>query len=138
MAQTITPNLYDLQGQGVRIGYSTSSIAGKAQLTFKKGRKTLSFTGDEINVLDTAIGALISVTIAATPDQSSTSFSFLLPAIQLSKESAKQAFRTVGITTVRKTSLGGPVKGVQQTYKTIQLRGSAQKVQFLAQKTASA
>jgi hypothetical protein len=137
MAQII-PNQYQLQGQGVRIGYSTSSIAGKAQLSFKKGRKTLNFTGDQIGVLDTTIGALITVTIAAVPDRSSTSFSFLLPAIHLSKESAKQSFRTIGITTVQKTTIAGPVKGVQQVYRSVQLRGTAAKVQFLVQKTASA
>ena len=138
MAGKIIPNLYEIQGQGVRVGYSTSSITGKAQLSFKKGRKTLTFTGNEIGLLDTAIGALITVTIASTPDHSFTSFSFLLPAIQLSKESAKQSFRTIGITTVHKTTITGPVKGVQQVYKSVQLRGTAQQVQFLAHKTARA
>ncbi len=138
MAEKIVPNQYELQGQGVRVGYSTSSIAGNAQLSFKKGRKTLDFTGDEINVLDTKSGALITVTIATTPDRSFTLLSFLLPAIQLSKESAKQSFRTIGITTIQKTTIAGPVSGVQQVYKSIQLSGTARHVQFLAQNTASA
>src|SRR5262249_49156034 len=63
-------------------------------------------------------------------------FSFLLPTIELSKESAKQSFRTIGITTIHKTTIAGPVKGVQQVYKSVQLRGTAQHVLFLAQKTA--
>ena len=130
MAQKIIPNLYELQGPGVRISYSTSSIAGKPQLSFKKGRTTLSFSGDEISVLDTEIGGLITVTIATTPDRSFTSFSFLLPAIQLAKESAKQSFRTIGITTVHKTMIAGPVKGVQQVYKSVQLQGTARQVEF--------
>jgi hypothetical protein len=138
MAQKINPNQYEIQGQGVRISYSTSSIAGKPQLSFQKGRKTLNFTGDEIGLMDTAIGALITVRIATTPDRSITTFSFLLPAIQLSKESAKQSFRTIGISTVHKTTIAGPPNGVQQSYTTVPLRGSAQHVQFLAQKTASA
>lgn len=130
MAQKIIPNQYELQGPGVRISYSTSSIAGKPQLSFTKGRKTLNFTGDEIGLLDTTIGALITVTIATTPDQSFTSFSFLLPTIELSKESAKQSFRTIGITTIHKTTIAGPIQGVQQVYKSVQLRGTAGKVQF--------
>jgi hypothetical protein len=137
MAQKIMPNQYELQGPGVRIGYSTSSVAGSAQLSFKKGRKTLNFRGDEIGLVDTAIGALVTVTIATTPDRSFTSFSFLLPTVQLSKESAKQSFRTIGITTIHKTTIAGPVKGVQQVYKSVPLRGTAQQVQFLAKKTAS-
>jgi len=130
MAQKIVPNQYELDGQGVHVDYSTSSLTGKPQLSFRKGRNTLSFTGSEIVPLDTMIGALITVTIASTPDLSSTTFSFLLPSIELSKESAKQSFRTNGITTLSKTSIAGPVKGVQQTYKIVELRGSAQRVTF--------
>ena len=44
--------------------------------------------------------------------------------------SKKQAFRTIGITTVAKTTIAGPPPGVQQTYKTVALRGSAQQVTF--------
>lgn len=130
MAQKITPNQYELVGPSIQISYSTSSISGKPQLSFKRGRTTLSFTGNQINVLDTISGALVTVTIASTPDLSSTTFSFVLPSIELAKESAKQAFRTFGVTTVRKTSISGSVKGVQQTYKVVELRGSAQRVVF--------
>ena len=134
----ITPNQYELQGTGVRIHYSTSSIAGRAQLRLQKGRQTLDFSGNEIGVVETPVGALITVTIATIPDRSVTTFSFLLPAIDLAKAAAKQSFQTVSLITTRKTTIAGPPKGVQQTYKAIALRGSAQQVQFLAQRTAKA
>jgi hypothetical protein len=130
MAQKIVPNQFDLQGQGISISYSTSSISGKPLLSFKKGRQTLNFSGDQIGALDTQIGSLITVTIATKVDREFTTFSFLLPAIQLPGAGSKQAFRTLGITTVHKTSIAGPVKGAQQTYKTIALRGSARRVDF--------
>jgi len=130
MATKIVPNQFDLKGQGVSISYSTSSLTGKPQLSFKKGRQTLSFTGDEITVVDTMIGGLVTVVIAKTVDREFTSFSFLLPAIQLSDPSAKQLFRTLGITTVHVTSIAGPVQGVQQSYKSVQLRGTARQVVF--------
>jgi hypothetical protein len=138
MAQTNAPNQYDLQGEGVTVGYSTSSIGGKPQLTYKKGRQTLSFSGDEIRAADTEIGALVSVTIAKSVDRGFTDFSFLLPRIQLSASSSKQSFRTIGITTVVTTTIAGPVKGAQQTYKAIALSGKASQVEFLVQKTAGA
>ena len=138
MAEKIVPNSYDLQGTGVSINYSTSSIAGKPQLTYKKGRQTLSFSGDEIGVLDTQLGKLITVTIAKTVDRGFTSFSFLLPTIDLAATSSKGSFRTIGITTVHKTTIAGPVKGAQQTYKSIELSGVARSVAFLTQKTVSA
>ena len=126
----ITPNQFNLQGTGINIAFSASSITGKPQLSFKKGRQTLSFTGDQIDQLRTPIGALITVTIANTPDLGSTTFSFLLPDIVLTTSTSKQAFRTIGITTLHKTSIAGPVKGAQETYKATALRGSAQRVIF--------
>ena len=138
MAQKIMPNQYDLLGQGVSISYSTSSFAGKPTLNFRKGRQTLNFTGDQIRTLDTIIGTLITVTIAMTPDRGSTSFTFLLPAIELATAPAKQSFHTIGITTVHKTTIGGPVKGAQQVYKTVPLRGTARQVQSLTERSATA
>jgi hypothetical protein len=136
MAPNNAPNQFDLQGTGITIGYSTSSIAGRPQLTLKKGRQTHSFSGDEIDTVDTRIGTLITVTIAQVPDKEITTFSFLLPAINLATTSSKQAFSTFGITTIHKTSITGSVKGPRQTYKTVALRGSAQQVAFLTTKAA--
>ena len=71
----------------------------------------------------------MSVVIATVPDKSVTTFSVLLPAIQL-PASKRQAFRTIGITTVAATTIVGPPPGVQQTYKTVLLRGYAKQVEF--------
>jgi hypothetical protein len=126
--QTISPNLYDLQGRGLSISYSTSSIAGPPQMSVKKGRQTLNFSGSQIRVLNTEIGDLVTVTLAIVPDASSTALSVLIPAISLSKPAAKQVFRTIATTTVHKLSLIGPVTGVQETYKITDLRGTARQV----------
>jgi len=129
MATKKAPNLYELSGEGIAVTYSTTSIDGKPRFTVKKGRQTLSFSGDEITSLGTNIGTLVSIVITKTVDKGFTSLSVLLPAIQLT-DSKKQSFRTIGITTVTATTIAGPVKGVQQTYKTFPLRGSAQHVDF--------
>jgi hypothetical protein len=63
----IMRNQCELRGEGVRIGYSTSS-AGSAQLSFRRESNTLSFTGNEIGLHDTTIGALITVTLATTSE----------------------------------------------------------------------
>jgi len=126
----IKPNQYDLKGERVSISYSTSSITGKPQLNLKKGRQIFNFSGNEIGVVDTTIGALITVVTEILVDRGSTSFSFLLPTINLPTQSAKLSFRTVGITTVTTTSIAGPVTGAQQTYKFVQLRGTARQVAF--------
>jgi hypothetical protein len=135
MAQTTQPNQFDLTGEGITVNYSTSGIDGKPHLAYKKGRQTLNFSGDEIRTAGTELGTLVTVSIAVTVDRGFTSFSFLLPAFEM-RGALKQSFNSVGITTVHKTSIGGPVQGAQQSYKSIPLRGTARQVEFLAQGAA--
>jgi len=125
----LTPNSFQLTGDDIQVNYSTTSIDGKPRFTFKKGQKTLNFAGDQISSSTVNIGTLVSVDIAAVPDKSTTTFSILLPVILL-PDSKRQAFRTLGITTVTKTTIAGPPPGVQQTYKSVALRGSARLVAF--------
>jgi hypothetical protein len=132
MAKTtpsLTPNSFLLRGDDVQVNYSTTSIDGKPRFTFKKGKKTLDFAGNQISSSTVNIGTLVSVVIAAVPDRSTTTFSILLPAIRL-PESKRQAFRTFGLTTVAKTTIEGPPVGAQQTYTSVALRGSARLVAF--------
>ena len=126
---TLTPNSFQLTGDTIQVNYSTTSIDGKPRFTFKKGSKTLDFAGTQISSQTLKISTLVSVDIAEVPDRSTTTFSILLPAIRL-PESKRQAFRTIGITTVTKTTIAGPPVGVQQTYTTVALRGTARLVAF--------
>ena len=129
MAKQLVPNLFQLSGEGITATYSTTSIDGQPRFTYKKGRQTLNFAGSDIETANIGIGTLVSVVVARIPDKSSTTFSILLPSIQLT-DNRKQAFRTIGITTVTATTIAGPPAGVQQTYKTVALRGSAKQVAF--------
>ena len=128
-APTIAPNLFQLSGEGVSATFSTTSIDGKPRFTFKKGRQTLNFSGDQITSIDVNIGTLVSVVISTVPDRGTNSFSLLLPAVRLGT-ATKQAIRAIGIATLTKTTIAGPPLGAQQAYKTLALRGSAQLVVF--------
>ena len=58
MATNNTPNLYELSGEGITVTFSTTSIDGKPRFTFKKGRQTLSFSGNQITSQETEIARL--------------------------------------------------------------------------------
>ena len=116
-------------GKASRRRTSTTSIDGRPRFTYKKGRQTLSFVGGDIETANIGIGTVVSVVVARVPDKGTTTFSVLLPSIQL-PGTKKQSFRTIGITTATATTITGPPVGVQQTYKTVALRGSAQQVDF--------
>ena len=131
MASVTEPNLYELQGGNLRVTYSTTSITGKPIFSFQQGRKTLSFTGNDIQTVKTSIGTLVTVTIEAVADLKTVTFSLLLPAVNL-QQKKKVNIKTIGILTTSKTSIGGPklVAGALQTYKVVALRGSASAVLF--------
>src|SRR5262245_41750484 len=116
MPPKTAPNLFTLSGEGLTVTYSTTSLDGKPRFTYKKGQKTLNFSGDQIDSVGINIGTLVSVVIATVPDKNVTTFSILLPAIRL-PDSKKQAFRTIGIVTVATTTIAGPGPGASQTYK---------------------
>lgn len=125
-----TPNLYTLQGGAVHVMYSTSGIDGKPHLSYQDAVHTLSFSGDQIRTLATEIGTLVTVTIRLTVDAGSTSFSVLIPTVNLGT-SEQVPIHTEGITTAHRFSLV-PILNHGQTelYSLIALSGEARFVVF--------
>jgi hypothetical protein len=124
-------NLFDLRGGGITVNYAASSLDGRPRLTYRAMGQTRSFAGDEITAADTALGTLVTVTLAAIPDQSTTTFTVVIP--QVNVETGQTAtVRTQGFTTVGRTSIGGPalVRGQVQTNRVVTLTGTAQAVVF--------
>ncbi len=124
------PNLFEMRSGNIKITYSTSSLNGQPLLTYKERRQTVTFQGDEIRQLDTEIGRQITVTIEQIPDLRTITFTFLLPHINF--EGTEITFRTVGITTSSRTSIGGPelVNGPIQAYLSRTFWGTARRVIF--------
>ncbi len=124
------PNLFVITGAGIEITYSTSNIGGLPLLTYKDKQRALTFQGDEIGQLESEIGQQVTVIIEQTPDLQTVTFTLVLPTINLDQRESH--FRTVGILTTHRTSIGGPdlVKGVLQTYLVKKLKGTARFVIF--------
>ncbi|MGH9405669.1 MAG: hypothetical protein ACRD3D_07540 [Terriglobia bacterium] len=126
---TIQPNEYLLRGLDVEVSYLTSGFQNQPSLTYNDGQQVLTFKGAEIRVLNTEIGQLVSVTIRLTVDTGSTSYSVLIPAINLANTQTPEKFYTVGIRTVHKTPLVLPATGPRETYHIDQLEGKARVVE---------
>jgi hypothetical protein len=131
-----TPNLYNLtgcnfKGEKVSINYSTSSITGKPLFNYQDQKQTLNFQGDEIRTVETEIGTLVTVTIKKTvEDTGSTTFSLLIPHINLGYSNEVKIV-TNGITTLNRFSTIPQFnQGQKQTYTIIHLKGTAQAVAF--------
>jgi hypothetical protein len=125
---TQSPNLYQLSGKHLNITYSTSGIDGKPHFSYQDLQQTLSFTGDQIRSVETEIGTLVSVTIRMTIDSGGTTFSLLLPRVNIPGEQSVPV-QTVGITTLHRFSIL-PINGQLDFYTVTRLNGSASRVFF--------
>lgn len=126
------PNLYNFKSGSLHINYSTSGIDGKPRLSYQKGRIQLSFVGDDIRTAETDLGIVVSVTTTMTVDTGSTSFSVLIPKVNLDASAGSTAkITTQAIETKHRFSaIPAFSKGQVDTYKVIPLVGQGSFVMF--------
>lgn len=124
------PNLYNLKGGQIQITYSTSGIDGKPHFNYQDAQQTLSFVGGEIRTTPSELGTLVSVSIRRTVDTGSTSFTLLVPNVNLNQGKTAQV-TTEGITTVHRFSVIPKFnQGQTESYAVTPLTGTARSVAF--------
>jgi len=129
-ANYTAPNLYQLQGGSLTITYSTSGIDGQAHFSYQNGKQVLSFSGDQIRTVGTEVGTLVSVTVLRTIDSGSTTFTVLIPRVNLDS-TLGAVIKTEGISTQHKFSMIPNLNlGQTDVYKFTALSGKASFVYF--------
>jgi len=103
--QPVSPNRYQLSGGHLHVTYTTTDKTGQPHLSYQDGNQTHSFTGNQIRETKTEMGTLVSVTIRMTVDTGSTSFTLLVPNVNLVSPSSPAQVKTYGITTVHRFSV---------------------------------
>jgi hypothetical protein len=125
------PNLYQLQGAGIYITYSTGGFGSKLNFTYQDANGSRSFSGDQITVTQTPIGNVVTVTIRLTVDTGSTSFSVLIPNVNLAGPNQAAPVDTVGITTIHRFSIVPTFdRGQTELYQFTPLSGTAIQIPF--------
>ena len=137
MSQTafVAPNLWSLSGGGIYVRYWTFTLGPIRQgdepphFTYHDSHRTLSFHGNEIRSVDVPdLGTLVSVTLVLTVDTGSTTFTVLLPRVNIVSQgpSTSVPVSTEGIRTVHAGPLGPPFgHGQEEFYTLISLTGTA-------------
>ena len=125
-----TPTLYELRGPGLYVSYSTTSFDGTPRFTYRGHRQSLNFSGKEIQTETTAIGTLVTVTTARTIDSGSTTFTLLVPNVNLGDEQKTRITTQSTITRHKFSMLPKLNQGQTQTYTTLPLRGTASAVVY--------
>jgi hypothetical protein len=124
-----SPNLFSLSGGGLTVSLALSGIDGKPHFSYQDAHQSQSFSGDEITVEETALSTLASVTVVKTVDLGDTTFTLLVPTVNLSG-AASHVIQTIGITAMHRTTIAGLGHGQLTTYHVTRLYGSAAQVQF--------
>ena len=125
-------NDFTLEGQNKQIHFSATSFSGVPLLSYKDEEdesNNRDFRGDEIDILETAFGKLVTVTIAHVPDLHIVYLTVLIPTVYLPKKGEEFSIETIAIITTHNTPFTGPQgnpDGLQvDTYETIDLEGTA-------------
>jgi len=126
----IQANLFQLSGGGRHVTVALNGVDGQPHFTYQDTHQTLTFKGDEIRQLDGDLGLVVSVSIRRTIDSGWTSFSVVLPHVNLPGEQVIP-IQTEGITTVHRFSLVPALNtGQLDTYTVTSLHGTAARVFF--------
>jgi hypothetical protein len=123
------PTLYELSGHGIHVSYATSSLTGQPQFTYHDAFLAKTFSGNQIQTVDTVLGKLVTVFLVQTVDSGSTTFTLLVPSINLPPSNIANV-TTEGITTLHRFSIVKPPQGQTETYTVHRLHGTAQFVEF--------
>lgn len=127
----INPNQFQLSGNGLHVAYSIGGIAGRSHLSYQDSLRSSDFSGDQVRTVPCDLGTLVSVTIQATVDAGSTSFSVLIPHMNIDSGEMAQ-IRTQGITTLHRLSLVPQLNhGQLDQYTVVPMVGTAQHVVFI-------
>ena len=129
-APFIEPNLYQLQGHYLHITYSTTGMDAKPHFHYQDENQTLDFDGDQIHTMSTDIGTLVTVFIRRTVDTGATTFTLLVPHVNLD-QTRHAHIATEGVTTVHRFSIFPPAnQGQTELYAVTHLTGTASAVVF--------
>jgi hypothetical protein len=121
---------YILSGCDLHITYLSTGPDGRPRLQYQDGVQVLHFTGDQIRLVTLDIGTLVTVTIRLTVDTGSTSFTLVLPQVNLGPLNEAQ-IKTFGVTTVHRFSVVPELnRGQTELYTVTELSGTEAVVPF--------
>jgi hypothetical protein len=122
------PNFYQLSGDGIDVTFVPSGAGGVAHFSYQDAQRSLQFSGDQIRKVDVPdLGTVVSVTLVLTPDSGSTTFSVLIPQVNLDNQRGSAApVETDGITTHHRFSLvPQSLRGQLERYCVTPMSGTA-------------
>ncbi len=127
-----SPNQYHVRGGGISVAYYPDGFGpiredrGPLYLVYQDAFRSLAFYGEEARIVEVAdLGTVVSVTIVETVDTGYTSFSLLVPDVDLPTSQSSVSINTEGITTVHRIFVALIGHPQSETYTVTSLSGTA-------------
>ena len=127
-----SPNQYHVRGGGISVAYYPDGFGpiredrGPLHLVYQDAFRSLAFYGEEARIVEVAdLGTVVSVTIVETVDTGYTSFSLLVPDVDLPTSQSSVSINTEGITTVHRIFVALIGHPQSETYTATSLSGTA-------------
>lgn len=130
----VAPNSDEVGGEGTQISYSTSRIDGSPRFSHRGPKDAdQTFAGDEIELLDTALGTEVTVTVDDVADLHVIAVTLLIPEMWVAPGSGL-AFRTIAIYVAEEEPLTGKIglPAAREQFATVNLRRRGQARRVLA------
>lgn len=128
--QLVSANHYVLAGHHLHVTYAPFVEAGLPLFSYQDAHQTLTFRGTEIESVATPAGTVVSVVIRRTVDFGNTTFSILVPRVQV-PFNGSAPLATDGITAVHADSIAPALlRGQLDHYTVVSLHGTASHVLF--------
>jgi len=118
-------NVIHLHDARIHVTYSTGALGSKVGLTYQDSQQTLQFDETQLRRVQSDLGEEVSVTLRLTVDSGSTTFTLLVPRVQLEPNQSAPV-DTLGITAIHRFSLVPALQhGQQDIYSVDRLHGTA-------------
>ena len=130
LSATSTPNQFHLSGGGLSVSYFPDgsgpvTTEGRLTLTYQDAHHSRSFFTKAVRTTPTDdLGAVVSVTLITSIDTGYTTFSLLVPTVNLPAGGAA-AIQAEGITTIHRVFVGQMGHAQVETYVVTPLSGTA-------------
>jgi hypothetical protein len=77
------PQLYQLSGVQLHLSYTPCGLDGQPQFIYEDAQQRLDFKGNEIRTSKCDLGTLVTVSLRVTVDSGSTTFTLIVPNVDL-------------------------------------------------------
>jgi hypothetical protein len=127
--QTQGPNLFEFVHEDTKITYAPG-FGGKPRLSYTGPMGRHTFTGDEIQTVESARGLEVSVVLDRVSHLRTITLTLFVPDLELDGE-YEQRFRTVGIHATHRRTMKG-LAGAAMTSEPLEFEGMARLIEFRA------